>query len=234
LIGQPVRSIAFLLAGAVAFDTAFRLRGRRVPALIAASTVRVFAYVHALSPTASLVLVVVVTSIGLETVWTIVGCNQVLTGSACPPPLVKVIVTNGQALFARTAWTVLIAIGLTWLAFRYLVHASRLIHRALSVAQAMLVLAGIGVLPVVYGKLLLPLDYPVASVLPDSAGRPAGVPAVEEKRLLLAETEKSWILWDRSRREVAVLPRNDKTWLAIGQREPVVTLGQEEPKDAKR
>lgn len=159
----------------------------------------------------------VLTAMLLGKMWLIAGYGDVLRSGAGNLAVEMATQQSRYATYEGLCLRLLVAATISWLLVQGIWTVGALAERALVLAQCLLVIAGILVLPIMYGRLVLPHAFPtfMYGESPD-------------QRLLLGQDSGNWIVWNRSHKLTEVLPKG-KELVTIGQRQSVLDANRKEP-----
>jgi hypothetical protein len=116
--------------------------------------------------------------------------------------------------YVKVVWGTLAGVVISWILYQQLWPWLGLIQRTLIAMQWLVVIAAVGIVPMAYGKLMLPLSYP-------SLNLPNAAPG---ETLLLAHTSSTWVVWNVQEKQTGILPRNDQEQVVIGQKKSIFAL----------
>lgn len=160
------------------------------------------------SPSLVIVGIVLLTALLLETVWVASTPRAMLYGPT-PESAKFGEAPYRMAIYHSVVIRILVALAGSWLLLRVFWRDARTPERVLILVQWLLVVAALGLWPVVYGKLVALPSYPVVSHQPPRDG---------DSRVLLHQGDQGIVAWNSTRRSVELLPKLDKDALVIGPR----------------
>jgi hypothetical protein len=211
LVAGLVAFIAVAVAGFLWDRRGWLHRFRRSPA---SGRVGVASKLYFKSPAFFLSISLALTYILLKTGWAAININL------NQRPLSEQDRSNA---YDTAVLELALALLVAWLLYRIAWPAARRTERAMILAQWLLVVASLTTLPMAYGRLRLPNDYPVFSYAGASC----------EVRLLIGETSNTWIVWNGDSRQTEVIPKEKVGSVFIGARQPLRHSDSEESKSRK-
>jgi|CXWL01.1.fsa_nt_gi hypothetical protein len=114
--------------------------------------------------------------------------------------------------YIRIVWSAVIGIAISWVLYQQFWQRQEMIQRILIAMQWLIVIAAVGIIPVAYGKLMMPLSYP-SLILPNKTS---------SEILLLAHTPSTWFVWNIEEKRTEIIPRNDQERAIIGQKKSIL------------
>jgi hypothetical protein len=114
--------------------------------------------------------------------------------------------------YVKVVWGTLVGLSISWILFQQFSQRLGWIPQILITMQWIVVAAGIGIVPVAYGKLMLPLSYPSLNFANTTSG----------ETLLLASTSSNWIVWNVSEKRMEILPRNEQERIIFSRKKSIL------------
>jgi hypothetical protein len=165
------------------------------------------ARLYAISPVLFLTISLGLTYVLLNTEWVPLASEDVLrTGKS-----IALLRTDPGYLSDTMVVEFLLALLAAWFLYRVGWPSARRVERVMIFAQWSLVAASLATLPMVYGRLLLPDEYPIF--------RYGG--ASPDLRLLVGEAADIWVVWNVNTKETEIVPKQKVTQVSIGARRSV-------------
>ncbi|HKQ73255.1 MAG TPA: hypothetical protein VJ810_05970 [Blastocatellia bacterium] len=157
------------------------------------------------APTLILVLLLVVSVVLLETVWRVTEFRNVLQAPENLPEALKSAPARA-GLYYQILGRVLLCGLIAWLGLRFFWPMAEKAQRGLVIAQCVLTLAACSLVPVAYGRLILPAKF-----------RPIQhSSAPSEKLFLVGQTNDALVIWNSVLKQTELLPYTDKDRVVIG------------------
>lgn len=161
------------------------------------------------TPVLCLVLCLIFTGLLLIRQWQLLNLQDIVRTWDSLDVQIKAELQQPEGFYDSIVIQLILAMVIAWWLYKVVWPANLRLERILVAAQWLLVLGALASLPVVYGRLLLPITYPVVSF---GGGQ-------TEKRLLIEQTPESWIVWNSAWKRTEIIPKNREQSVFIGGRE---------------
>lgn len=166
-----------------------------------------------------LAIVLVGTILLLQKSWEVVGWHNVLY--SCVPEcqqsnyycLCLGDISCPENTYIKVVWGTLVGIVISWVLYQQFWQRQGVIQQFLIAMQWLVMIAAVGIVPVAYGKLMMPLSYPSLTLSNTALGG---------EILLLAHTPTTWIIWNIQEKQTEIIPRNVQERIIIGQKKSLL------------
>lgn len=169
-----------------------------------------------------LLIVLLLMAIILETVWLLTEPTDVLRY----PEQLKLFIIDDRELtdprehaYLQIVWRVAFVLIIGWLSYYILWARSERFNKLLIMAEWVLIVAAIEMVPVAYGKFVLETDYP--TVINKKTD-------IKDTLLLVGQTSDSWVIWNATQKQTEILPRTRDDQIIIGSRQSLLSFGSGE------
>jgi hypothetical protein len=203
LSSLKLRTIGIVVVLAVAWDLRHHF-GKRFHLPTMTKMRAKGANLRSLFPTLLLVVALIFTAIMLETVWVVSQLQDVVYSTDLISRLNE---PSRRELYNQVLLRAVLGTLIAWYLYRSFWPSAGGIERGLIAAQWLLVLAAVALIPVAYGKLLLPTSYRTINYPNATYG---------ETSVLIGQTSNSWIVWNSTKKQTEILPRSEKDKVVIG------------------